>query len=210
MTFLKKLHIHPLLMLFFVISLMTGTFVQLLVLFLIIFIHELGHYLMARYYKWDIEAVVLWVFGGVMKTSDKTNHSIKEDMMVTIFGPIQHLLIFLLLLGCDYIGLLPVSIVQTAHNFNWIILLFNLLPIYPLDGGKLIFYFLSAVIPYKKAHLYTVKFSILSCICIVFLQLFVFPFTLTALLLMLFILLENRTEWKNHPYTFIRFFASSE
>src|SRR5699024_6090281 len=82
--------------------------------------------------------------------------------------------------------IIPTSLVQTAFYFNWLLLLFNLLPIYPLDGGKLLFYILSLFLPYKKAHQYTYRFSLLSCILLV-LFLFFNSFTLIAVLLLLFL-----------------------
>jgi stage IV sporulation protein FB len=40
---------------------------------------------------------------------------------------------------------------------------------------------------------------------ILLLQIFFFPFTLSAFLLFLFLIWENRTEWKNHTFIFLRF-----
>lgn len=204
MTFLKKLHIHPLFLLLIVLSLFTGTFVQLFILFAIILIHEIGHYTLANHYKWHIQSIVLWVFGGVMKTTEATNRPIKEDIIVTIAGPLQHIWMFAVIYGCSYIDIIPTPLVQTAFYFNWLLLLFNLLPIYPLDGGKLLFYMLSLFLPYKKAHQYTYRFSILACILLI-LFLFFNPFTLTAVLLLIFLMWENYQQWRQHPYIFMRF-----
>ncbi|HLR22178.1 MAG TPA: site-2 protease family protein [Pseudogracilibacillus sp.] len=204
MTFLKKLHIHPLFLLLIVLSLFTGTFVQLFILFAIILIHEIGHYTLANHYQWHIQSIVLWVFGGVMKTTEATNRPIKEDIIVTVAGPLQHIWMFAVIYGCSYIDIIPTSLVQTAFYFNWLLLLFNLLPIYPLDGGKLLFYILSLFLPYKKAHQYTYRFSLLACILLV-LFLFFNPFTLTAVLLLLFLMWENYQQWRQHPYIFMRF-----
>src|SRR5699024_3086260 len=204
MTFLKKLHIHPLFLLLIILSLFTGTFVQLFILFAIILIHEIGHYTLANNYQWHIQSIVLWVFGGVMKTTEATNRPIKEDIIVTMAGPLQHIWMFAVIYGCSFIDIIPTSLVQTAFYFNWLLLLFNLLPIYPLDGGKLLFYILSLILPYKKAHQYTYRFSLLACILLISF-LFFNPFTLTAVLLLLFLMWENYQQWRQHPYIFMRF-----
>ena len=204
MTFLKKLHIHPLFLLLIILSLFTGTFVQLFILFAIILIHEIGHYTLANHYQWHIQSIVLWVFGGVMKTTEATNRPIKEDIIVTMAGPLQHIWMFAVIYGCSFIDIIPTSLVQTAFYFNWLLLLFNLLPIYPLDGVKLLFYILSLILPYKKAHQYTYRFSLLACILLISF-LFFNPFTLTAVLLLLFLMWENYQQWRQHPYIFMRF-----
>src|SRR5699024_4058532 len=193
MTFLKKLHIHPLFLLLIVLSLFTGTFVQLFILFAIILIHEIGHYTLANHYQWHIQSIVLWVFGGVMKTTEATNRPIKEDIIVTVAGPLQHIWMFAVIYGCSFMDIIPTSLVQTAFYFNYLLLLFNLLPIYPLDGGKLLFYILSLFLPYKKSHHYTYRFSLLACILLV-LFLFFNLFTLFVVLLL--------TYKKTNQYTY--------
>lgn len=205
LNFFRLIHIHPILIIFIFISLITGTFVHLFILFAIVIIHEIGHFLAASYYKWRIHSIVLWVFGGVMKTEEAGNRPIKEDIIVTVAGPLQHGIIFLFIFSLASLDMIPLSIIQTAYQYNTILFLFNLLPIYPLDGGKLLFLILSYFIPFKQAHRFTIYFSIITCSSIVLLQLFILPFTLSSLLIIVFLLIENRTEWKNHYYIFMRF-----
>lgn len=202
---MPKIHIHPLLMVFIMISIVTGTFINLLIMFVIVLWHELGHYMMARYFNWHIESVVLWVFGGVMKTDEHGTCRLYEDILVTMAGPLQHLFIYLVLLLCDYFNILSPTLLQLAFQYNVIILLFNLLPIYPLDGGKLLFYMMSLFAPFRKAYHFILIFSMCLSIVIIIVKLIYFPFTLSVLLIISFILLENRTEWKNRMFVFRRF-----
>jgi len=171
----------------------------------IVFIHEMGHYAAASYYKWRIDSIVLWVFGGVMKTPEANNRKLSEDIVVTIAGPMQHIFIFLIILALDGLNIVPHSVISLAYYYNFLIFLFNLLPIYPLDGGKLLFYALANFFPFQKALHWTLGSSIVICVFIVLLQVFMFPFTLSAFLLIVFLLFENRREWANKYYTFIRF-----
>lgn len=192
-------------MVFIGISILTGTFVQLFILFAIILIHEAGHYAVAQYYKWEIHGIVLWVFGGVMKTDRSTSRPIKQDVFVTIAGPLQHLWIYGLLLLLEYWNVLPASVLHMAYQYNLVLLLFNLLPIYPLDGGKLLLYFLSAHLPYKKAMESTLLYSVTCCVFLLLFQLWHESFTLSAFLLALFVGLENIMEWRNRSYLFMQF-----
>ncbi len=175
---------------------------------MIVIIHEAGHYIAASFYKWRVSLIVLWIFGGVMKTDESNNRKIKEDIIVTIAGPLQHLFIYLLLLFFSYLNVWPQSVINLGYYYNFMLLLFNLLPIYPLDGGKLLFYILSTIIPFRKAHHFTIIFSFLTCFAIIVMQLIFFPFTLSAFLLIVFLLVENWTEWRNKYYTFMRFLMS--
>jgi len=199
------IHLHPVLLIFTFISLITGTFSQLFIMLSIVFIHEMGHYFAATIFKWKIEKIIFWVFGGVMITSEYGSRKIKEDIIVTVAGPLQHGMIYFILYVLSSYQMIPLSMVEMAMFYNLIILLFNLLPIFPLDGGKLLFYILSAYIPYRKAHQFIILFSLKCCIAIIVFQLFFLPFTLSAVLLIAFLFLENRLEWKNQYYIFLRF-----
>ena len=205
---IQLIHIHPILIFFIFISIVTGTFTQLFIILTIVLIHEIGHFLAATYYKWRIYSIVLWVFGGVLKTDESGNRPIKQDIIVTIAGPLQHLFIFGIIYGLAFFKILPDRVIDLALYYNAIILSFNLLPVYPLDGGKLLFYLLSAFVSFRNAHYFTVAFSLIVCMSLLLFQLLFLPFTLSAFLLIIFLILENRTEWKNHYYIFIRFLVS--
>ncbi|WP_226036542.1 M50 family metallopeptidase [Aquibacillus saliphilus] len=202
---LPPIHIHPILWFFIFISIITGTFIELSVIFVIVVIHELGHYTMAKFFHWRIRRINLWVFGGVMETDEHGNKSIKEEVLIVLAGPIQHIWVHLFLLICSEYSLLSPSILTLALQFNATIFLFNLLPIWPLDGGKLLFLLNSLVLPYKKAHTLMIITSILCLVSAIIIVLLFHPFTLSTTLLVGFILWENRLEWKQRYYVFIRF-----
>lgn len=208
--YVKKMRIHPILILFIFISLITGTFVDLFIIVCLVFIHEWGHFMMATFFKWRIQTIMLWVFGGVMKTDEHGSTSIKEDILVTLAGPLQHLWIYgliFILAGCGglYDALLPPYMLHSLWYYNTLILCFNLIPIWPLDGGKLLFAYLSFIRPYRQAYEVTILLSMLVCIGLLVVPFLFDAFTLSSFLLFLFLLMENRNEWKYRYYVFIRF-----
>src|SRR5699024_4966418 len=84
-------------------------------------------------------------------------------------------------------------------------LLFNLIPIWPLDGGKILFLLLSKWLPYKTAHQTIILISILASLLMASSLLFLVPFSLSAFCIALFLAAEHRAEWKRRYYVFIRF-----
>src|SRR5699024_7811079 len=162
----------------------------------IVFIHELGHFIMATYFKWRIESIMLWVFGGVMKTDEATNPTLQEDLLVTIAGPFQHIIIFILLTLLSQGTFVSVGIIEQAHYYNGILFLFNLLPIYPLDGGKLLMILQGFLKPYYTTVKWTYCLSICFCLILIAVQFYYFTLTWSAFLLSLFLLFENVQLWK--------------
>src|SRR5690625_7669936 len=87
--FIPPIHVHPLLMIFMIISFLTGTFMELAIILAIVLVHELRHFLFPRLFHWRIHSIMLWVFGVVMKTEEHGNKPIHEDATVETGGPMQ-------------------------------------------------------------------------------------------------------------------------
>lgn len=208
MTFRKyipPIHVHPILIVFIFISFITGTFMEMTIIISIVLFHEFGHYAMAHFFKWRIQSIMLWVFGGVMNTEEHGNKPIYEEALVTIAGPFQHLIIYIGLYFLSIGNVLPVSVLELIFYYNTAIFIFNLLPIWPLDGGKLLFICLTALLPYRKSYHSIIIFSMVASLLFLLVQFLFLPFTLSTFLLMTFLFMENRTEWKHRYYVFIRF-----
>lgn len=208
MTYLKHLpqiRFHPILLIFVVISFLTGTFVELFIIMTIVLIHELGHYFMARRLNWRVESITLWAFGGVLKTDEHSSRPMKEEAFVVLMGPLQHIWIYGVTQLIMMMNILPASMLELVLFYNTTILIFNMLPIWPLDGGKLLLFGLSLLFPFKRAYQLMIISSICISLLIIIGQFFIFPFTLSLILILLFLIIENHTEWKRRYYVFIRF-----
>ena len=177
---------------------------ELVIIFTLVCFHELGHYLCARFYKWRIERIFLWVFGGTMETDEAFRRPIKEELLVTLAGPFQHIIVFIILILLPE-GVLPASVYSLVVQYNIAILLGNLLPIWPLDGGKLIKLLLDYMIPYHRAHYWMIFFSVLSLLSGMTYYFLSDLTNLSIFLLFSFLLLENRLEWKRRYYRWWRF-----
>lgn len=208
MTIIKRLppvHIHPTLYIFMGIAFLTGTFVQFFILFSIVIFHEFGHYIMAKIFKWRVQRIMFWVFGGVMETEEHANKPVKEDVLVTLAGPFQHLIIYGLLYLCAAGNYLPEIYIEEIAMYNTTILLFNLLPVWPLDGGKLLYCLFTMIFPYQKGYYAVILWSMFTCICLLGIQFVFFSFNLSFFLLMAFLFMENLKEWKRRFFVFMRF-----
>jgi Zn-dependent protease len=119
-----------------------------------IVLHELGHALAARRSGIEVSGIDLFFFGGVMKMNRDTDTPGKE-FFVAVAGPLVTLgivivgaLLGIALAGADAFwesaqlsGAAPAEIAQLLVSFlvtmNAILLVFNLIPAFPLDGGRI-------------------------------------------------------------------------
>ena len=146
--YVPTIKIHPIIVIFLLIAFITGTFIEIFTIISIVFFHELGHFFAARFFNWRVLHIKLWIFGGVLQTEEHSFRPLIEQAIVALAGPFQHVYIYIAIFLCSYFQLLPSYLLQVIFMYNTIILLFNLLPIWPLDGGKLLFILLSLLLPY--------------------------------------------------------------
>jgi len=111
-------------------------------LFSIVF-HELSHSLVARRFGLPIKGITLFIFGGVAEMSEQPA-SPPVEFWMAIAGPLSSLFLALVFYGGYLAGMqaeLPVSVVGIAYYMfylNILLAAFNLVPAFPLDGGRVL------------------------------------------------------------------------
>ena len=190
LTIKNLFRIHPFYYFFILISFFTGNFRNFILFNIIIIVHEFGHLLMALLLNWRVEKVLLLPFGGVTIFNEDLNRPMIEEFLILICGPILQMI---------FVYFFKNNI--TLINYSNILLLFNLLPIYPLDGSKLLNLFLNIFLSFKRSHLLTIYFSFV-VILFVFIK---YDYSLLLLLILLFVFLKTIDDLKNHNNIFNRF-----
>jgi Zn-dependent protease len=114
-----------------------------IVVFGTVVLHELGHALAARRYGIGTADITLLPIGGVARLLDSPG-SPKEELVIALAGPAVNIvlagLIFAVLQiapGLAGIGLVGALFVRWLH-INVALLLFNLIPAFPMDGGRVL------------------------------------------------------------------------
>jgi Zn-dependent protease/CBS domain-containing protein len=112
-------------------------------LFASIVLHELAHSLVARRYDVPIRGITLFIFGGVAQMEREPDRP-GVEFRVAIAGPIASLLVglacWLLARGAAAAGLgVPIpGVLAYLAAINVILAVFNLVPAFPLDGGRML------------------------------------------------------------------------
>ncbi|ADU31279.1 M50 family metallopeptidase [Evansella cellulosilytica] len=204
-SLIKKIHIHPVFWGILGIGGLTGMFKEIVMLFLIVLVHELGHSYMAYRFNWRIKKIMLLPFGGMAETEEYGNRPVREELLVTISGPIQHLW----LIGGSYLLLHTPIWTEADHQIflfhNLTILFFNLLPILPLDGGKLVFAGISYFNSFHRAQQWSYISSIIILSILSFCSLSFLPFHLNLIVVLVFLWIHHYLEWKQRHFMFLRF-----
>ncbi|MEH7332721.1 M50 family metallopeptidase [Neobacillus drentensis] len=202
---LRHVHIHPLLWIVIALSIATAHFLEVCLLLGIIFIHEMGHAAAASFFSWRIKKITLLPFGGVAEMDEHGNRPLKEEAIVVIAGPIQHIWMVGLGYGLLSFHLISEELFSLFLSYNLMIFLFNLFPVWPLDGGKLVFLLLSLKNSFPSAHRITLLLSFGSLLLFSIAILAAAPTHLNVWIIIAFLYFSLYHEWKQRRYIFMRF-----
>ena len=118
-----------------------------------------------RLYKIKIEKIVIYPFGGVSYINKKIHERIYKDILISMGGIImQIILLFIVYLLYEW-DVVVLSTYSLFIRYNINIIIFNLIPIIPLDGSKLLLAILSKFMAYKKSYHIMIIVGIISLVC---------------------------------------------
>jgi Zn-dependent protease len=116
-------------------------------LFLCVLLHELGHVFAARRYGIKTADVTLWPFGGIASL-ERIPEKPMEELVVAIAGPAVNVVIaavLILMLGAtidpQHLAQLDdpkISMIAKLAGANIFLVLFNMIPAFPMDGGRVL------------------------------------------------------------------------
>ena len=161
-----KITIHPLFFIFGLYFAFIGKVFSFIVFTLTAVIHEIGHMFVSEKVGYSLNRIVLMPYGALI-SGDIEDVSYKDECLISLGGPFINicLALFFVALWWFFPDLYPYTDIAVLANVS--IALINLIPCYPLDGGRFLLATLSIIISRKKALLIARGISIL-CSIIVF------------------------------------------
>lgn len=158
----QRMRVHPLFFALLVGAYFAHVLSDALLLFLFVFLHELGHAIAARARGYEVEEVSLLPFGGVAKLGyTKLGFTPRDESIVAIAGPFVNLLCCGVLVLLFSINLIPITTYDASMQLNLWIAVFNLLPGLPLDGGRILRASRSRHVGFERATLEAYQVSII-------------------------------------------------
>lgn len=156
----NKFEVSPFAAIFILFTLLTNSYKLFFIYFFITFIHELGHILVASALHLRIDKVKLMAIGFNAEIGSLDYVSSIKEFLVTIAGPVtfflsKYLLIFLYKI--DFISYNAFIQANLVNKYNFV---FNLLPILPLDGGRILKIIIDCFLISKKSMITVSFFSV--------------------------------------------------
>ena len=186
--------IHPLFFVLGIILFFQG-YIALFAIYLFSLLwHEAGHLIAIKVCRLTVERCTLYPFGGEIKMKQAFTSTPRQRLLIALGGPAATLCI---LIACLFISH---PLIEDIIKLNSFLLLINLLPIWPLDGGRIIVSTFEII--WKQNNIYnafiTYSFVALLFTCII--ALFYLPQSAFLLLNSLLLTEQVFTQWRFRKY----------
>ncbi|MCM1324923.1 MAG: site-2 protease family protein, partial [Acetobacter sp.] len=133
---LRRLPIHPSFILLFLWFVCTGNFQAFFIFVSVVLTHELGHYMVAKHLGYKLDAFFLAPYGVSLNYKEKAFNS-SDEIKIALAGPAVNLTLAMLAIGVWWLFPVTYNYTQVFVEQSVMLALFNLIPAYPLDGGRL-------------------------------------------------------------------------
>ena len=133
----RFLYIHILLAPMLVLSYILGSQMTFFISFGVVLIHELSHLLTAIFMNVEVKSILILPFGMTLRLSNDIIRYPKKEVIIALAGPISNIIMITLsqLFYKNYVGNLNFYLFVIV---NWSVLLLNIIPVPPLDGGRIL------------------------------------------------------------------------
>lgn len=145
----KSLRIHPATFFFFLLSFIFGYSIFLFPFLVALILHELGHAYVAKKLGYNLNKIWILPFGACLSFEEHSFDPI-DEVKIAFGGPLVNIILILITMTLWWIhpGTYATTYAFAISNFS--IAFFNLLPAYPLDGGRIMTGFLRLNFKPKK------------------------------------------------------------
>lgn len=145
---------------------------------------------------WELDKICLYPYGGITKFNEDINRRLSEELLILISGPLFQIIYFI-------IGYYLFNS-SSFNYYNLSILVFNLLPIYPLDGGRILNIIFSYFLSFRSSYYLSIIISFLVSFFFIIYSI-LNNYTFNIMLMFLIVVGKTFIELRKRNYYFNKF-----
>ena len=195
---MKNIKISSLTIYFLILFFFCGLIKNALIIFLIILIHEMGHVFFIKLLGYKIISINIYPFGGITKVEKDLNTSINKELIIAWGGIFFQIFIY----GLIFLPFLSTYTKELIFSYNMSIMMFNMLPIIPLDGSIITSSFLNKFFSFQKSYVLTIIISIFNIILFLIID---YTNSLNNYLIIALLIYKTYEYYQNRNYIYNRF-----
>lgn len=188
---------------FLILSMLSGYGREMLIVYFILIVHELGHYILFKYYNINVNKITLYPYGGMIDNNMLINTNSKKVLIISLGGIFIQIVLYLIIYLLFKVGFIDYNFYKMFVSYNLYIILFNLIPIYPLDGFKILNSVLELVLSFKLSLKISIIFNF---VFIILFFLYLYIFNINNYVIVIFLLCNLINYIKNIKYIINKFY----
>lgn len=181
--------------------LLTGQFLNIIIITMLILVHELGHYIACVITKIKVKEIIIYPYGGITKINDVIDIPLESEFIISISGIIMQSLFYLLIFILYRNNIVREYSYLLFRKYHYTMLIFNLVLIYPLDGIKILNVFINKIFNYRLSNIIVIVISIVN----IFVLFFYFRFNYSYVMIVSVLVSYIIDYVKNINYIYNRF-----
>lgn len=189
-----NIRIHPVFLAMLLIWALSGHIAHYFLVLVSLLWHEAGHLLFAWFRGVKVRKVTMLPFGANIQFPTGQAPSYTSLIWIAAGGPLFTLIAYAVS------PFIPMIVQKEFVFIQLMLLLVNLLPVYPLDGGQIVCNFLLKLNPQKKIYEYYLSLSLIIITTIVVVTFLMLPQSIFLLVLSLLLWSEVIGEWRFRKY----------
>lgn len=189
-----RMTIHPLFLPFLFGMVLYGNVSYYALILSSLILHELGHILAAWTVKVKVQSCVIMPYGGEIELQGGYSISPKKQLIIALGGPIATLCCIVVTPFLDPL------LAEQLLKIQLILLGVNLVPIWPLDGGRILMSLILMFYPRARFYELYLSISLILIMLTVVITFILLPKSLFLLILSAFLLIKLINEWRYRKY----------
>jgi len=168
-----------------ILSFLSGYYKEISIILFILIVHELGHFFLMKLFNIKVNKITIYPYGGMIKSNILINTNSLKILLISLGGIINQIILFLLIYLFNTIGLINDNLYTIFNYSNISIIIFNLLPIYPLDGYKILNSILELFLSFKNSLIISL---IVNIVCLISFIIYLFLYKINNYIIVIFLL----------------------
>lgn len=188
---------------FLILSMLSGYGREMLIVYFILVVHELGHYILFKYYNINVNKITLYPYGGMIDNNMLINTNSKKVLLISFGGIFIQIILYLIIYLLFKVDFIEYNFYKMFVRYNLYIILFNLIPIYPLDGFRILNSVLELVLSFKLSLKISIIFNF---VFIILFFLYLYIFNVNNYVIVIFLLCNLINYIKSIKYIINKFY----
>jgi len=186
-----------------ILSYLSGYYKEISIILIILIVHEFGHFFLMKLFNIKVNKIIIYPYGGMIKSNMLINTNSFKILLISLGGILSQIILYMIFIILYKIEYISYNIFNIFNYSNISIIIFNLLPIYPLDGYKILNSILEIFLSFKNSLIISLIINLLTLIIFI---IYLYLYKINNYIIIIFLLTSFIKYLNEIKYIFNKFY----